>query len=245
MRNLVVLNRGYIKPESRTYPDLELIDSVFDSVCDSITFVLSSPESCLIEVQQFMKTGEIMVLASFPINGEPNLLSFNHFVESSQLVFVFENGDIISANYDPSQPDYETTSVEIVGSIDVGLFASSWSPDEETLSILTKENKLLLLSRLFEPVCEKELNPDDIKITDSKHVSVGWGKKETQFKGRGFKALEREKDALKHAGLDLKEDSPLRDPTVAEVEKVPFLLLITIHKKSAGEVIVSTFQSQL
>ena len=219
MRNLVVLNRGYIKPESRTYPDLELIDSVFDSVCDSITFVLSSPESCLIEVQQFMKTGEIMVLASFPISGEPNLLSFNHFVESSQLVFVFENGDIISANYDPSQPDYETTSVEIVGSIDVGLFASSWSPDEETLSILTKENKLLLLSRLFEPVCEKELNPDDIKIADSKHVSVGWGKKETQFKGRGFKALEREKDALKHAGLDLKEDSPLRDPTVAEVEK--------------------------
>lgn len=218
MRNLVILNKGRVSPESRTYPDLQLVDSVFDAVSDSVTFALSSEESGLIEVQQFMKNGDVLVLASFPGSGD-KILSFNHFVDTCQLIFVFEGGDIITATYDPSQPDPDTTMVEIVGSIDVGLLASSWSPDEETLAILTKENNLLLLSRLFEPLNEKQLNPDDIKITDSKHVSVGWGKKETQFKGKGAKALEREKEALRHAGLDLKEDSPLRDPTVAQLEK--------------------------
>lgn len=220
MRNLIILNKGIISPESRTYPDLKLVDSIFETVSDTLTCVLSSLESEVIEVQQLMKNGDAIVLASFPSPyPDAKILSFNHFVDSASLVFVFENGDIISANYDPQNPDCATTSVEIVGLIDSGLLASAWSPDEETLAILTRENNLLLLSRLFEPICEKHLNPNDIKITDAKHVSVGWGKEETQFKGKGFKALERERDAIRHAGLDLKEDSQLRDPTVTEVQK--------------------------
>ncbi|KAK6199389.1 RNA polymerase II Elongator subunit [Scheffersomyces amazonensis] len=212
---------GHIAPESRTYPDLQLVDSVFDTVSDSITFVLSSSDSGIIEVQQFMKNGDINVLASFPLNDfEAKLLNFIHVVESSQLIFVLSNGDIITATYDSNNPDESTTIVEIVGSIDSGINSASWSPDEETLALLTGENKLLLLSRIFEPISERELDSNDIKISDSKHVSVGWGKKETQFKGKGFKALEREREALKHAGLDVKEDTTtLRDPTVGEIER--------------------------
>lgn len=218
MRNLIVLNRGLVSPESRTYPDLHIIDSVFDVISDSITFVLSSEESQIIEVQQFHKTGNISVLASFPINSK--LINFIHFVDSNQLIFVFSNGDIVTATYNNNNNsnDIDETIVEIVGSIDVGISAALWSIDEETLAIITNENKLLLLSRVFEPICEKLLDSSDIKITDSKHVSVGWGKKETQFKGKGFKALEREREALKHAGLD-DNATQLRDPTVNEIEK--------------------------
>lgn len=223
MRNLIVLNRGLVSPESRTYPDLHIIDSVFDVISDSITFVLSSEESQIIEVQQFHKTGNISVLASFPINSK--LINFIHFVDSNQLIFVFSNGDIVTATYnnnnnsnDTNGIDIDETIIEIVGSIDVGISAALWSIDEETLAIITNENKLLLLSRVFEPICEKLLDSSDIKITDSKHVSVGWGKKETQFKGKGFKALEREREALKHAGLD-DNATQLRDPTINEIEK--------------------------
>ncbi|CAX42359.1 subunit of Elongator complex,putative [Candida dubliniensis CD36] len=218
MRNLIVLNRGLVSPESRTYPDLHIIDSVFDVISDSITFVLSSEESQIIEVQQFHKTGNISVLASFPVNSK--LINFIHFVDATQLIFVFANGDIVTANYNTSTNEIDDTIIEIVGSIDVGISAASWSIDEETLTIVTNENKLLLLSRVFEPICEKLLDSSDIKITDSKHVSVGWGKKETQFKGKGFKALEREREreALKHAGLD-DNVTQLRDPTVNEIEK--------------------------
>lgn len=214
----MALNRGTVSPVSVTYPDLAVVDSVFDVVSDTITLVLASTDSEVIEVQQVMKNGQVVVLASFA-SPCPTILSFAHFADSAMLLFVFGNGDIISASYDPQNPDCDTTTVEIVGLIDAGIHASVWSPDEETLAILTRENNLLLLSRLFEPICEKHLNPEDINVVDAKHVSVGWGKEETQFKGKGFKALEREREALKYAGLDLKEDSPMRDPTVAELER--------------------------
>ncbi|CUM67243.1 uncharacterized protein PRCAT00004936001 [Priceomyces carsonii] len=218
MRNLVTLNRGHIVPESLTFPDLHIVDSSFDVVTDSISFALSSEESDILEVQRFSKNGEVSLLASFPIE-KCELVSFTHFADSCQLIFVFGNGDIVLASYDSVQPDPDTTIVEIVGSIDNGLLTAKWSPDEEILALLTSDLKLVLISRMFEPITEKVLNPDDIKISDSKHVSVGWGKKETQFKGRGAKAIEREKEALKHAGLEVKEGMPLRDPTVAEIER--------------------------
>lgn len=218
MKNLVLLNRGQIQPHSQTYPDLTPLDSVFDPVSDTISVVLSSAESHFIEVQRLMKFGQAQVLASFP-GPDAQLLSFSHFEDSALLVFVFSNGDLISAHYDPASPHSDTTNVEIVGLIDAGLLAACWSPDEETLVLLSNTSSVLLLSRAFEPISEKTLDSNDIKVSDAKHVSVGWGKEETQFKGKGFKALEREREAIKYAGLDLKEDSPLRDPTVAPLEK--------------------------
>lgn len=218
MRNLVLLNRGTLAPDSVTYPDLTVVSSVFDVVSDTVTCVLTLEESGVIEVQRLMKNGSAQVLASFP-SPSGILLSFVHFEDSAQLVFVFTNGDIVTATYDSSSPDCDTTAVEIVGLIDAGLVAASWSPDEETLAMLSSERSLILLSRLLEPISEKILNPEDIQVSEAKHVSVGWGKEETQFKGKGFKALEREREALKHAGLDLKEDSPMRDPTVKQLEK--------------------------
>lgn len=220
MRNLVLLNRGTIRPESRTYPDLTLVESVFDVVSDTVTCVLTSSESELLEVQQIMKNGQVAVLASFSTPyPDAKILSFSHFFDSCELVFVFGNGDIITATYDSLSTDADNTVIEIVGLIDCGLNAACWSPDDETLSILTRENSLLLLSRLFEPICEKHLEPEDVKLGDSKNVSVGWGKEETQFKGKGAKAMERERDALKHAGLDLKDEFELKDPTVADTQK--------------------------
>lgn len=217
MRNLRILNEGQVVPESRTYPDLTIADAVFDVTQNSILFALTLPESGIFEVQLFMKTGETAVLASFPVS-DASLKSFAHFVDSCQLVFAFSNGDIITATYDPTAPDPDTTIVEIVGSIDAGIWAAEWSYDEETFAVLTAEYKLVLLSRQLEPVAEKMLDPSDIKITDSKHVSVGWGKKETQFKGRGAMAAQREREALKHAGLHENVDN-LKDPTVGEIEQ--------------------------
>lgn len=219
MRNLVLLNRGQIRPESLTCPDLMPVDSVFDAVSDTVTVVLFSPESMVVEVQQFQKNGQVEILASFTAPGT-ELLSFSHFADSAMLVFIYGEGDIVTAYYDLAAPDFNTTMVEIAGLIDGGIRAACWAPDEELVALLTGENRVLVLSRQFEPVCERVLDPNDICVADSKHVSVGWGTEATQFKGRGFKALEREREAIKHAGaVDLKEDLELRDPTVAPVQR--------------------------
>lgn len=79
-----------------------------------------------------------------------------------------------------------SSSIDIVGSIDVGISAAKWSPDEEILALVTKADKFVLLSRIFEPIAETPILPSDHSL--SKHVSVGWGKRETQFQGRGARA---------------------------------------------------------
>lgn len=213
MRNLITLNEGRLKPLNSSNADLplKLIDSVFDTLSDSVTCVIGALEVGLLEVHQFMKTGEKNVLASFNVETfDDKLLSFAHFADINQLVFVFEQGDIITASYDPTSFDPLQSLVEIVGTIDNGIEAAKWSYDEETLAIVTKDKSVVLLSKLCEAISEYNLKVDDLK--KSKHVTVGWGKKETQFRGKGARAVERDALAsLRASGL---VGNQLRDPTM-------------------------------
>ena len=77
--------------------------------------------------------------------------------------------------------------VEMVGLIENGISAAEWSPDEEVLALTTKANALLLMTRGFEAIAEVSFSPEDFKA--SRHVSVGWGKAETQFEGKHAKAM--------------------------------------------------------
>ncbi|SCU84344.1 LAFA_0D09450g1_1 [Lachancea sp. 'fantastica'] len=214
MRNLITLNRGRFQPASLSVPDLTLQTSVFDTLSDSITCVLADLEIGAFEVQQYTKTGSCNVLASFNIQtfGD-ELLSFLHFGDISQLVFVLAQGDIVTATYDAETYDLSLSVVEIVGSIEGGIRAAEWSLDEETLALVTSERNVVVLSRQFEPIAEHKLMKEDLKM--SKHVDVGWGKKETQFRGKGARAMEREAlESLKASGL---KGTELRDPTMPYV----------------------------
>ncbi|KAL6947049.1 Elongator subunit iki3 [Hanseniaspora vineae] len=211
MRNLITFHRGNITPQSQTVEDLQLLTSSFDTINDSITVVLGNLELGVIEVQQYSKDGTIAVLASFnlPVFND-KILSFVDFSDVNKLIFVMQQGDIICATYDPFSMDYTSTMVEIAGSIDNGLKAAKWSYDEETLALVSVDGKVILLSRDFDPINETELQLEDLK--KSKHVNVGWGKKETQFRGKGVRAMEREAlKSLQNSGL---VGNQLRDPTM-------------------------------
>ena len=84
-------------------------------------------------------------------------------------------------------PTPGVNKIEIVGSVDEGITAAAWSPDEEILAITTGASTFLLMTREFEPIADVILSPNDLNA--SKHVSVGWGKSETQFKGKRAKAM--------------------------------------------------------
>ncbi|CCE61753.1 hypothetical protein TPHA_0B00810 [Tetrapisispora phaffii CBS 4417] len=215
MRNLVTLNHGKFKPTSMDVEEfdvaMEVVDSVFDTLTDSITCVLVNSEIGKYEVQQFMKDGSknVLVSSNFETYND-TLLSFVHFADINQLVFIFKGGDIISCTYDSTTFDPLLTVVEIVGSIDNGIEAAEWSSDEETLVLVTADSNVVVLSKLFEPISEVPLQVEDLKM--SKHVNVGWGKKETQFRGAGAREMERQAlESLKASGLVGNE---LRDPTM-------------------------------
>ncbi|GAB7361454.1 hypothetical protein MBLNU230_g1510t1 [Neophaeotheca triangularis] len=112
------------------------------------------------------------------------ILDLQYFADTRTACLVLEGGDIIVVREEP-QPDEEL--IEIVGSVDAGIAAARWSPDEELLAVTTKADTVLFMTRAFEATASIELSTRDVEV--SNHVSVGWGKSETQFKGRGAKAL--------------------------------------------------------
>ena len=111
-------------------------------------------------------------------------MSLHYFADNLTTILVLEGGDIIIVREDPQPGE---NKIEILGSVDAGITAAAWSPDEELLAITTRARTLLYMTREFENVAEITFTPEDLKL--SRHVSVGWGKKETQFQGKRAKAL--------------------------------------------------------
>lgn len=109
------------------------------------------------------------------------ILSIHYFGDSQSVCLVFAGGDITVVREEGED------RIEIVGSVDEGITAARWSPDEELLAITTKVDTLVFMSRSFEGVTDVAMTAEDLKA--SNHVSVGWGKKETQFEGKGAKAM--------------------------------------------------------
>lgn len=205
MRNLICINRGIVSTESKTAPDLPLGTAGFDPINnDSITVVLGPGEFNVYEVQQLSKQGDVVTLTSFPHDSK--IISFAHFSDVNTLVFVMANGDLITSVYS-SDNEHEPV-VERVGQIYCDIRDARWSPDEETLVLSTVENTVIVCNRDFECLTDVQLKPEDAQL--SNHVDVGWGSKETQFRGAG--AREQERNLIKN--LDLERDMNKRDPTM-------------------------------
>ncbi|KAK4034196.1 IKI3 family-domain-containing protein [Parachaetomium inaequale] len=129
-------------------------------------------------------------------HGEPDVIrGMHYFSDTLTTCVIMAGGDIVTVTEDEEGLPGEA-HVEIVGTLSPSIAAARWSPDEELLVIATGDAKLVFMSRSFDVITEVALSVDDLKL--SKHVSVGWGKKETQFQGRGAKA------------------KALRDPTIPE-----------------------------
>lgn len=113
------------------------------------------------------------------------VVSLQYLSGSATTCIVLEGGDIYTVQEDKFSGG--DAHIEIVGSIDAGISAARWSPDEELLVVVTKASTVILMGATFDPVAEVTMTAEDLEA--SKHVSVGWGKKETQFQGRGAKAM--------------------------------------------------------
>lgn len=114
------------------------------------------------------------------------ITSLHYFSDTQTACIVLAGGDIVIVK-EEEFPSQDGVHIEIVGSIDAGITAARWSPDEELLIISTGADTLVFMSRSFDAIAEATMASEDLQA--SKHVSVGWGKKETQFQGKGAKAL--------------------------------------------------------
>ena len=107
-----------------------------------------------------------------------------YFADTLTACVVLAGGDIVVIREEPQTGE---DRIEIVGSVDAGISSAKWSPDEDLLAICTKADTFIFMSRSFDGITDVAMTSEDLKA--SSYVSVGWGKKETQFKGKGAKAL--------------------------------------------------------
>lgn len=202
MRNLKNINHSTLIPNS----DLEVSAATWDPSTDSLLCAFGpSEDNSLIEIRRWPgktpgtsqgKDSTVLVdelpqiVASWdapspsPDLPSDKIIDLYYFGDEKKACVVLAGGDIALVREDPL-PDEE--DIEIVGSVDAGISGAKWSPDEDLLVISTGSHMLLFMTRQFEITKEVSMTPDDLKA--SKHVSVGWGKSETQFKGKRAKAL--------------------------------------------------------
>ncbi|NXY33056.1 ELP1 protein, partial [Pomatorhinus ruficollis] len=109
-----------------------------------------------------------------PEDGSGCIVGVEDLPEQESVCVATAAGDILLCNL-------STKQVECVGSVDSGLSVMSWSPDQELVLLATGEQTLIMMTRDFEPITEKQIHQGE--FGEGKFVALGWGKKETQFHG--------------------------------------------------------------
>ncbi|KAL0955653.1 hypothetical protein HGRIS_001880 [Hohenbuehelia grisea] len=128
----------------------------------------------------------------------PQVVSLHVIPETRQLCLILLNGDLITIPLGEENP--ETTNE---GSVEPGILAATWSPDDSLLVLLTGELKLILMTSTFEVLSEAPLHTSD--FGEDAPINVGWGSKQTQFHGSLGKAAAQAAPTLK-VGLSPDDD---------------------------------------
>ncbi|KAF7791354.1 hypothetical protein EIP86_002368 [Pleurotus ostreatoroseus] len=116
------------------------------------------------------------------IFGRPlELVSFKLLPDTRTLVLIMRGGEIATAAIEE-----DPISTDVVGNVDAGILAASWSPDDSSLVLATGDDKLILMTSTFEVVSETALHPAE--FGEDAPINVGWGSKQTQFHGSLGKA---------------------------------------------------------
>ncbi|KAJ6593195.1 Elongator complex protein 1 [Mycena capillaripes] len=127
-----------------------------------------------------------MILTMFTTNpatetSANQVVSFRFLPDSRRLSVLMRGGDITMISIDDEDP-----VPEVEGSIEPGILAAAWSPDDSLLAIVTGEQKLTLMTSTFDVLSDAPLFTAD--FGEDAPINVGWGSKQTQFHGSLGKA---------------------------------------------------------
>ncbi|KAJ2709163.1 putative elongator complex protein 1, partial [Coemansia spiralis] len=131
----------------------------------------SGNSACLLALEN----GALVDTVPLPFSAAGSAVTSVQFmVERDLVVLALASGDIYTVTRDGM--------VDTVGTVDAGIAATAWSPDEEVLALVTAEGRLLLMTANFDPI-------DEFPLAQGEHgeqvpVALGWGSAATQYHGR-------------------------------------------------------------
>ncbi|XP_073242058.1 elongator complex protein 1-like [Porites lutea] len=172
MRNLELL---------RSFPVLELdgLESSFCLTVDSECGVIYTATNSGItgfqpSNQQIVSSVSLVTDGYLPDDGTGRVTGIQHLPDLESVCVATGKGDVILWNT-------VTEQLECVGSVDSGLRCMAWSPDQELVVFMTGEETLIMMTKDFDPISEFPFHSEE--FGEEKPITVGWGKKETQFHG--------------------------------------------------------------
>ncbi|OMH80949.1 Elongator complex protein 1 [Zancudomyces culisetae] len=146
-------------------------------------------------IEAVEKIGEMPISSA-----KEEIVGFKYLMEQECVFVGYEGGEIFRMGT-------IRRDTEFLGKFEKGIKACEWSPDQEVLVIVTGEDKMLVLNSEFDVEYEGEKRlvgggeegqeGGEAEVEgeegENRFVSVGWGKKETQFHGKeGKEAAKRE-----------------------------------------------------
>ncbi|KAI6009884.1 pol II transcription elongation factor [Pisolithus marmoratus] len=111
---------------------------------------------------------------------DPRTVNLRVLAESSRLVLVSRSGDIVVWELSDSG-DFDSDG-DIVGAVETGILAASWSPDDAFIALTTgMYENVILMNSMFDVLSEVPLETSE--FGEDAPINVGWGSKDTQFHG--------------------------------------------------------------
>ncbi|XP_006864750.1 PREDICTED: elongator complex protein 1 [Chrysochloris asiatica] len=140
--------------------------------------VLIGSERGLIEIDPITREVKneipLVVEGFLPEDGSGCIAGIQDLLDQESVCVATASGDVVLCNL-------STHQLDCVGSVASGISVMSWSPDQELVLLATGQQTLIMMTKDFEPILEQQIHQDD--FGESKFITVGWGKKETQFHG--------------------------------------------------------------
>lgn len=182
MRNLELLNLIELSPLS------EICGANCTSVdCDTGTvYCATSTHLAGLDPNTGQLTGIVSLVDDefVPGDGTGSVVGIQYLADQQAVCAATSSGNLVMWHVTMGQ-------LECVGSVESGLTSMTWSPDLELLILTTGQNTFIMMTREFDPITESSLHPEN--FGEAQFVTVGWGKKETQFHGSAGKEAAKQK----------------------------------------------------
>ena len=82
------------------------------------------------------------------------VVGIEYVADLESVCLALSSGDVLLYNT-------STCELDCVGGVDVGVVCMGWSPEQDVVVLVTKEEKLVLMTRDFDSITEVSLHQDD------------------------------------------------------------------------------------
>ena len=85
---------------------------------------------------------------------EDSVVGIEFVADLESVCLALSSGDVLLYNT-------STCELDCVGSVEVGVVCMGWSPEQDVVVLVTKEDKLVLMTRDFDSITEVAMHPQD------------------------------------------------------------------------------------